>query len=173
MVDGILNVGSETIGVRGTGTFDQEGGTHTTGSLVLGQNAGSSGTYYFTGGTLNDDAIVGDAGIGVFNNSGGTHNVTGDLILGNQATGDGTYNLSGTGSLNVTGTEFIGAAGTGTFMQTGGTNTANSISVGNNLGGIGTYTLSDGPLTVTNGSFVGAEETGLSIRPEGLIPRVF
>ena len=46
---------------------------------------------------------------------------TPNLIFGNQATGSGTYDLSG-GSLSV-GFEYIGNAGTGSFTQSGGTHT--------------------------------------------------
>ncbi len=126
---GSLTIDATTrIGSNGVGTFNQNGGVHTTGHLVLGENAAGSGTYNLAGGTLNDDAIVGDAGVGVFNNSGGTHNVTGDLILGNQSTGNGTYNLNG-GNLNVTGSVTVQAApgSTGTLNIAGGALEAASV----------------------------------------------
>ena len=44
---------SENIGVEGTGTFTQTGGTHTVyGALDLGDNSGSQGAYTLSGGTL-------------------------------------------------------------------------------------------------------------------------
>jgi T5SS/PEP-CTERM-associated repeat protein len=227
--------GTAFIGASGKGTFNQGDGALTVGAMVLGQNGSGSGTYNLNGGTLNDSLIVGDAGVGVFNNSGGTHNVFGDLIIGNQSGGDGTYNLSGTGSLamsgdmnlgfasgatgafnqsagsidivsneniglggkgtftqtggshglsgdlaigfssgsqgkydmsgagsslSVTGTAFVGAAGKGDFVHNGGSVGANVVSIGNNPGGIGTYTLKDGTLTVTRTTFVGASGDG-------------
>ncbi|MBK7327196.1 MAG: hypothetical protein IPI89_14250 [Propionivibrio sp.] len=72
-----------------------------------------NGTYNLSGGTLNDSAIIGDAGIGVMNTSGGTHNVNGTLILGNQASGNGTYNLSSTGQVVVSGSTTVGGQGYG------------------------------------------------------------
>ena len=57
---------------------------------------------------MTDDAVIGDAGTGTYNDY-GVHNVSGNLILGNQSTGNGTYTIDGgaTGAqLNVTlGTE--------------------------------------------------------------------
>ena len=43
--------------------------------------------------------------------------MTNNLSLGENSTGNGTYNLSG-GSLGVAANEFIGNSGTGTFNQT-------------------------------------------------------
>jgi hypothetical protein len=131
--DGTLTVAATTrVGSNGAGTFNQNGGTQTTDHLILGESAVGNGTYNLTGGVLNDDAIVGDAGVGVFDNSGGTHNVTGDLILGNQATGDGTYNLSGTGITAVTGSMTVGKEGTGavTLADTAELSTDNRLTVG-------------------------------------------
>lgn len=115
--DGTLTADVERIGIEdgSTGTFTQNGGTNTANGLTLGAVSGSNGTYNFFGGTLTDSLIVGDAGTGIFNNSGGTHNVTDNLTLGNQSTGNGTYNLSDTGILDVTGDgdSFIGNNGVG------------------------------------------------------------
>ena len=102
--------------------------------------------------------MVGSAGTATFNQTGGTHNVTGDLILGNQATGNGTYNLSGTGNVAVTGSTIVGSGGIGTFNQTGGTNTVSgALTIANTTGSTGTYNYSGGSLTagsiVNNGAF--------------------
>ena len=70
--------------------------------------------------------IVGNNGYGVFNQSGGTNNLIGVLNLGYLTGSNGTYNLSGTGTLSTTGNENVGYSGSGTFNQTGGTNTASS-----------------------------------------------
>jgi hypothetical protein len=169
--DGSNYGGFAVVGDAGTGVFNQSGASTVTiaGTLTLGREIGGNGTYNLSGGILNDGVVIGDAGTGVFNNSGGTHNVTGDLVLGNQATGNGTYNLSGSGVLNATNANariIVGAAGTGTFNQTGGSATAYGLSVGNNSGGSGSYTLDSGSLTVTGttgfgGSIVGASGTGV------------
>ena len=165
---GVLTVSGDTIvGSSGTGTFNQSGGTHTTALLVLGSQPGSSGTYNFTGGILNNSAIIGDAGTGVFKNSVGTHNVTDSLILGNQSTGDGTYKLSGTGSVAVEATGWgltiVGNYGTGKFEQSGNTtHTTDSLVLGGydwGGAGTGTYDLSGGDLN-TGQTMVGWSGTG-------------
>ena len=134
------------------------------------------------GATLNDDAIVGDASIGVFVNTDSVHNVSGNLILGNQATGNGSYSLTGNAAqLNVTfntscgtppcespnGALIVGEAGVGTFTQ--GTDVAtdpgNQVNVIGDLvvghldGSIGTYTLNSGTLSVVGGVVVGGQST--------------
>ena len=62
------------------------------------------------------------------------------LYLGYNSGSTGTYNLSGTGQLSAN-WENIGYSGTGTFTQTGGTNSPTGLSVGNAYGS-GTYNLS-------------------------------
>src|SRR5262249_26362766 len=88
---------SEFIGSSGTGVFTQSGGTNSllppgeVGYLNLGANVGGSGTYNLSGGTLTSarSEIIGDAGTGVFSQTGGSNTISGamhDLILGNAAT---------------------------------------------------------------------------------------
>jgi len=132
---GAFNGFSINLGVSGGGTFNQTGGsvtllghwfsfpgfptTYYSSSLILGTNAGSSGTYNLSAGTLGVDVIeVGhQAGAGVFNQTGGSVN-TGNLAVGGtSSTGTGVYNLSG-GSL--TGILSVGTAGVAN-LKTGGT----------------------------------------------------
>ncbi len=83
--------------------------------------------------------------------SGGTNAISSILILGygynswHDATG--TYNLSG-GSLYAP-SEDIGSTGTGTFTQSGGTNSVGTLLLGVNSGSAGTYNLNGGTL-ITN-----------------------
>jgi autotransporter-associated beta strand protein len=116
----------ENVGSSGTGVFTQSDGTNSVKfNLNLGYNAGSSGT---------------------FNQSGGTTS-TGDgynINLGVLAGSSGAYNLSGSGQVSAD-YELVGFSGTGTFTQTGGTNTARSIlDLGFNPGSSGTYNQSGG-----------------------------
>ena len=145
------------MGDAGTGTFSQAAGTihAVAGNLTLGHYAGSTGTYAKTGGILDPvDLIVGDAGVSTFTQGAGTTEVTNLLILGNQATGIGTFNLND-GNLNAgvgpapIPAEIIGNAGTGTFNQNGGTNTVTILEVAFNPGSSGTYNLTGGILTAT------------------------
>ncbi len=70
--------------------------------------------------------IVGIFGTANFTQSGGTNTIPSStgwaLYLGSNAGSNATYSLSG-GSLSVP-NEYVGFSGTGTFTQSGGTNTA-------------------------------------------------
>jgi hypothetical protein len=162
----------EEVGLNGSATIDQTGGTNTivTGGIYLSRSSGSSSFYNLSG----TGTITGGGGIFVggltgstatFNQSGGT------ISLTNFSRGDtidvlnGTYNLSA-GSLTSDGESVAGeAAGSaGTFIQTGGVNTAGTpsgggVSVGGVTGASGSYVLDNGQLigaseyTSGNGTF--------------------
>ena len=154
-----MNAGTENIGTTTSeNTYNQSAGTNLTYQLNLGVNS-QSNFYNLSGtGVLNVTnvvfmgAYIGVSGTGVFNQSGGTATVTAGgqgyvayLVLGQNAAGNGTYNLS-SGTLNADG-ETIGNAGTGQFNQTGGTNNVGALFVGGGgNGGTGTYNLSGGTL---------------------------
>ncbi len=86
----------ETIGLTGTGTFVQTGGSNSVSSLFLGYNG--NGSYSLSGGVLSAGTeSFGYAGTstGVFNQTGGT-NTTTSLVFISKAGGPcGTYNLNG------------------------------------------------------------------------------
>jgi T5SS/PEP-CTERM-associated repeat protein len=183
-IGGVLIVGSSGVGI-----FNQRGGTlnaivdiggaggsvgtynlggtgalNAAGTVVLGSQIGSSGTFNFNtnfgdSATMNvsGSITVGASGIGVFNQGGGTLDAT--LDLGTSAGGNGTYNLSG-GTLNDD--LIVGDAGNGTFNNSGGThNVAGNLILGNQASGNGTYHLSGaGDLSVTRTETVGNSGTG-------------
>ncbi len=185
--DGTLTVHAEEIigafGDSTLGTFYHEGGTHSvtvgTGGndyFIIGNWWGTTGAYNLSGDTsvltVTGDEYVGCAGYGMFNQSGGTHNIDGNLIIGEISdpdpdtgtlAGSGTVNLYG-GSLDVTGTVTVGLGGTGYFYQSGGTHDiADILVLGNQTSGSGTYRLSDdvAPATLTTReTVVGAFGTG-------------
>ena len=65
--------GHEYVGYSGTGTVTQTGGTNSVGTtLVLGQNAGSFGTYNLFGGLLVVSSVTQGSGSGSLNISGGS-----------------------------------------------------------------------------------------------------
>ena len=113
-----LTTGSEYIGYTGGANYNQSGGTNAIGSLYLGYNTYSTGTYNLSGtGSLTaSNEYVAYNGIGiapensVFNQTGGTNTISGSLDLGYNLNGIGTYNLGGTGSLSAF-TEVIGYLG--------------------------------------------------------------
>lgn len=153
---GTLQVaGYLVVGDAGEGLFTQDGGTVNAGILVLGRAEGGLGTYDLNGGTLNDQLIIGDAGVGVFNNNGALHNVTGELILGNQPTGDGTYNLNNGGIVTVSTDTIVGNQGKGTFNHVDGDHVTDRLIVGNQSGSVGSYKIDTGTLSVATDLIVG------------------
>jgi len=134
------------------GSFEQLSGTHNTGALSVGNQVGSTGRYLLSDGnlTVGSPTIIGVEGSGSFTQNGGTfvqHGGYGALILGNIATGVGTYTLNG-GLLRMLGSEeYIGEFGKGYFYQTGGVHQfAGAMYIGTSAGGYGEYHLSGGLL---------------------------
>jgi hypothetical protein len=167
---------SEIIGSSGTGTFNQTGGTNTvTGAngLSVGDGAGSMGTYKLSGTatlSVNRNEIVGKYGTGTFDQTGGTNTMTGgayDLSVGDNTGSIGTYKLGGTALLSVKRNEIVGNSGTGSFEQTGGTNSATKLYLGFNAGSSGSYTLSAGSLSTSGEQWVGYQGTGTFIQEGG------
>ena len=91
--------------------------------------------------------FVGRDGSGEYLHSAGTSNF--DVAsLGARTGSSGRYELDGSGAATF-GDLIVGNVGTGTFVQTGGTNTVTTaMSIGAEAGGSGSYTLSGGTLTV-------------------------
>jgi hypothetical protein len=153
----IVAVTNEIVGLFGTGSFTQSGGTHTAATLRLGgegTTGGSNGLGRFTlsgeGSLTAGLEIIGAVGTGEFTQTGGTHDVNGSLSIGRDEDTVGRYTLSG-GLLSAE-FESIGEMGDGSFTQTGGTHEVESVS-GLALGeqGTGRYTLSGtGRLAVVN-----------------------
>jgi len=117
----VLSTDDTDVGAYGEGKIFHQGGLHETDHLRLGQRSGGNGRYDLTGGELHTgDTAVGHAGSGTFNHTGGLHQVTADLFIGREATGTGTYTLSGTsateyGHLSVGDTLYVGYDGAGVF----------------------------------------------------------
>ena len=172
---GFVNLGSGGT----TGTINQASGSLTTtgagNTLILGvdTNAASTGIYNLTGtGTLTASGpeTIGYASTGTFTQNGATTSNTigttpapARLMLGETSTGNGTYNLY-LGSLTVSAKESVGSAGTGHFVQTGGTNTINGLGgliLGETSTGNGTFDLSGTGHIITSYESIGASGTGL------------
>lgn len=131
MAGGTLNVvntngvdGGSRIGISGTGTFTQNGGTHNTtfmqiGGATFGQGSGGSGTYHLNGGALVSTGTVSirpnaDSATGVMNVAGGS--LTAPLIINNDqlnysggaitatVNNAGQFNVSGAAPRTLTGT---------------------------------------------------------------------
>jgi hypothetical protein len=166
-----LNANDEQVGVSGTGTFTQTGGTHTVaGTFSDGANSGAVGVFNLSGGNLTiADEYVGFTGIGTFIQTGGTNTITGSngglFRLGRDAGSQGYYTLSA-GTLNAN-DEQVGVSGTGTFTQTGGTHTvAGTFAAGENSGSTGVFNLSGGTLSVAD-EYVGYAGAGTFVQTGG------
>ncbi|MCK4626189.1 MAG: hypothetical protein KAV00_12805, partial [Phycisphaerae bacterium] len=148
ITDGSLEADEEKIGYTGTGLFTQTGGTNTTEYLILGYEAGSSGTYIMQGdGQLVTRSIkVGCGGTGHFIQESGTVTSRGLGIKGEEESGDGLYEMRG-GLLDIDSAS-IGEFGSGTIRQSGGVVVCDgNLNIGAWKPGPGTYELSDGQLT--------------------------
>lgn len=145
LVSASLNVGS-----YGTGTFKQTGGSNDTELLVIGANYDSStlvkgsGEYHLSGSgstlSVTGNTTIGQDGTGFFYQSSGTHTVGDILFIGSNATGVGTYTMTG-GDLSADRLG-VGRYGSGTFHHSGGNvNVANEFAVTTRGSGSGTYNL--------------------------------
>ena len=146
---------------KATGTVNQTGGTLTAngssdGSFIVGgrNSALGVGTYNLSGGTVNanTNVRVGGRGTGTVNQLAGAFNANQNLTIGRTAGSNGLYAISG-GTLNQTNPSaaiLVGEEGTGTLnvSGTGAVIAAGPIRVGNS-GGTGTINLDGGTLTTT------------------------
>lgn len=115
-------VNTDNVFLISTGTVTY----NVTGLNLAGMNVDGGTTFRQNANDLVSDwEEVGNSGVGTHNQSGTTTNtINNDLNFGQNATGDGRYNLSG-GTLDVKRLEHVGVSGKGTFTQSGGThNTA-------------------------------------------------
>ena len=115
---------------------------------------------------------VGYSGSGSFSQSGGINGIDNGFYIGYNAGTAGTYNLSGSGVLlgYANEDEYVGYSGTGTFNQSGGTNTAYLLTLGSASGSgqIGTYNLSGNSLLATTSERVGAySSSGIFVQSGG------
>ena len=127
--------------LSGTGVVNLGCGSLTVNDTISGITGGSSPPRTST---------LAKAVRGNYTQSGGTSDISGNLYLGYYAADSGTYNLSGSGLLLVSGTEYAGYHGG--FMQTGGENTVACLSVSTDA----RYLLGGGTVQIVNGGLVNA-----------------
>jgi outer membrane autotransporter protein len=145
--NGAYNLSGGSLSVNGYtnmyGLFNQSGGSNQSTFLSIG-SADYGGIYNLGGGSLSTSMTNCAT---EFNQTGGSHVVTGELSLGISGFNEGVYNLS-SGSL-LANTEVIIL---GLFNQSGGTNTTGSLSmIGNS--NRNTYNLRGGSLSVQSEVF--------------------
>jgi hypothetical protein len=148
--------GTLSIGYAGTGEFIQNGGEVDAVTVIVGELAGSTGTYELN---TNDADIhslaVGKAGTGRFEQHGGDVYVSNDHIrIGSDSSGNGTYEIDD-GRLRTAANKsiYVGLEGIGVFNQEGGTVEADTVVLGWFLNG--QYALSDGSLATNRYLYVG------------------
>ena len=105
---------------------------------------------------------VGMFGTGNYNQTGGRNEVYRLVLGGNYVNTQGFYNLSDTGDLSAEFETIGGLAGSGEFVQSGGTNTIsgymtiNTANTGGETPSRAVYTLNSGTLTAGVGEYVGS-----------------
>jgi hypothetical protein len=167
-----------SVGHRGTGTFNQTGGTFDSYDLRIARYSSSSGTYNMSGsanldvinfflgdsgtgtfnqsgGTMSSSFLhIGRSGTGTFNQTGGTSSVSDHFYIGLYEGSSGEYNLSGyISDLNVANDEDIGCDGYGVFTQTNGNhNVYGTLTIKTNTSSSssGRYNMKGGTLNAAN-----------------------
>ena len=178
---GSLAASTEYVGSTTAGMFTQSGGTNAvSGTLYLGYNAGSSGTYDLNGGVLVVSAMSGGSGTAAFNFGGGTLQAGGPLSAslpmtltgsgGNATVDTAGYtvtlsgSLSGPGGLSKTDSGTLVLATTNTFtgsttVSAGTLQLNNAQAVQNstvNVNAVGGLSFGTGVGTFTLGGLAGS-----------------
>jgi autotransporter-associated beta strand protein len=101
---GTTNGGQFQLGNRGTGVFNQNGGTNSiSGWFVIGRwSPGGNGTYNLNGGlseqsAANRRSIIGEDGTGVMNVNGGVYSNAGRILIASTTNAVGTLNIRSNG----------------------------------------------------------------------------
>ena len=174
--DGIVNCQKICLGTSMTGstrpkgyvTISGNGKLNVRNQAWLGNTDNEYSEIVQGGGTFagGNDVYLASRGTVKYIKTGGTFTVAQDLQLGKNAQngsnprGVGTLEHGG-GTITVTRYSHIGASGTGTYVQSGG-----SIQC-NNWTAIGRYSGGTGYCTVTGGTFTVKNTAGLNIGEEG------
>jgi hypothetical protein len=148
LVSGSLSMQFEELSHDGAATFTQTGGTHTIGTpqspgeLLLSYNFATPGpddwhALYTLGGAsasliVYGNEVIGNRGVGTFEQSAGSHFMSGTMIIGSAGIGHGTYRMSG-GSFTALGAIQVGASTGGSIYHTGGMISIGTTSAAANL----------------------------------------
>ncbi|MGX1307085.1 outer membrane autotransporter protein [Amorphus suaedae] len=118
--------------VGGHGTYDLRAGqfkVQGTNGIIFGQGSGTTGDFLQSGGefTANTRVVIGGAGTGTYNLSGGTSTMNNGLVVASAGGSTGTVNQTG-GALTVVGGLSLGSnTGVATYNLNGGTFTVDGI----------------------------------------------
>jgi fibronectin-binding autotransporter adhesin len=172
----------------GTAAIAQSGPT--CGTLSLGDTNGA-GYLQMNAGDLSASIVYcGDTGVGAVLQAGGTLIASSTISLGNKVGSNGTYNLSGSGTLSpsylyigYSGSGsfaqsggklspiylYVGNSGSGSFGQSAGTLSTVSVSLGNNVGSSGSCSLSGSGSFSTGNLYVGNSGSGAFTQSGGTL----
>ena len=150
------------VGHNAAAALDQTGTSSSvdvTGDLIVGRDSTANGSYHLSGAgaTLTAGGVtIGVRGTGSLTHTRGTNTIATGLVLGEEATGDGTYTLAlASGQVMMpevpalaAASETIGLRGSATFDHQAGTNTvAGTLHIGREAGSHGVYNLGGGTLS--------------------------
>ena len=140
--------------------FDSRAGTRWANTLKINSDAANTISFIQSGGHhLISTETVGSTGTGSYSLTGGRNDVW-DLVLGTNSGSNGSYYLSGVGSLLAQHNEYIGHWGDGRFYQSSGTNTVNNaLYLGTYSGSNGYYNLSGNGSLTANYVNIGGENS--------------
>ena len=155
----VLTSAYRYIGLAGTGTQINNGGTDTVAAALSLGGTTVKGAYRLNSGSLHVGGDIVGAANGTFLYNGGTLTVDGGVNVQTFAVAEGGYTASyslGLGKSLTAGTQFVGLGGTGTFTLAGGVNSIGGdlTIAGTGGGGGGIYRLTSGSLSV-GGNIVG------------------
>ena len=148
----------------------QNGANLTSGTTVVGYfSATANGTLTVSGSTFTNTGsfTIGERGVGTFNlNSGSTAATSSFVFIGSNATGNGTANISDSGTTWTTGNMNVGSSGTGTMTISNGahvtSNRTFSATPVASIGGSATVTGS-GSQWLIDGRQTGGSQAALGI----------
>jgi outer membrane autotransporter protein len=160
--------GNVEVGRQGAGTLSilDSAVAAVMGELLIGDEAGGTGTVTVDDATLSADVIlVGNDGAGTMTISGGSTVTVDDFIVANAAGSSGTATVTGTGtSLDLAIELNVGLEGTGTLDVTNGGNilAADGVRVGTYADGVGTININGVNSEITNNANtrIGDDGTG-------------
>lgn len=153
LTGGLLQTGGTSLAFNtwGPATFNQSGGIHRTSLLRVADSDATRGIYKLSGGLLwAGTSTIGDGGAGTFQQTGGTHQVDGQLIVS-----DSDYVLDGLDSQIACAALFVGTVpyvfnAWGYFYHNGGTHKVSGtvrLGVAGNGAQRGYYSVGGGALS--------------------------
>jgi hypothetical protein len=155
---GTINVSNATLQVDGLTRLGAPGfpGALGVGALTINSSAAAQVSDINVGDSTNSSGVV--------NLFGGSLEVAGTLTLAGQpVSSTGVVTMTGGTLLHTNGTMLVGSYGTGTFVQSGGSNLTGGLQLGNGSGSMGRFTLSNAALVCSSLLRVGSTAGGSAL----------